>query len=87
VPTEKPEDIGYRVGRAPYRWHNEEAIDMLDLGVGEIAVIVLVALVVFGPNKLPQLGKSVGESIREFKKSMKEVTGDEPTDKEPDKKP
>ncbi|MFZ5816527.1 MAG: twin-arginine translocase TatA/TatE family subunit [Bacillota bacterium] len=43
------------------------------IGFMEIALIVVVALLIFGPSKLPQLGKSVGESIREFKKSMKTV--------------
>lgn len=44
------------------------------LGFTEIALIVGVALLIFGPSKLPQLGKSVGEGLREFKKSMKSVT-------------
>lgn len=46
------------------------------IGPMEIVLIIAVALLIFGPSKLPQLGKSVGESIREFKKSMKSV-GDE----------
>ena len=46
------------------------------LGFGEVALIVIAALVIFGPSKLPQLGKSVGEGLRELKKSMKSVTGD-----------
>lgn len=40
----------------------------------EILLILAVALLIFGPSKLPQLGRSVGESLREFKRSMK---GDE----------
>jgi sec-independent protein translocase protein TatA len=40
-----------------------------------LLVILLVALVVFGPGKLPQLGKSLGEAIRGFKKALE---GDEP---------
>jgi sec-independent protein translocase protein TatA len=46
------------------------------IGFGEVALIVIAALVIFGPSKLPQLGKSVGEGIREFKKSMRSVTED-----------
>lgn len=46
------------------------------LGFSEIALIVIVALLIFGPSKLPQLGKSVGDTIREFKKSMKSVSDD-----------
>lgn len=44
------------------------------IGFTEIALIVGVALLIFGPSKLPQLGRSVGEGLREFKKSMKSVT-------------
>lgn len=47
------------------------------LGPMEIMLIVIVALLIFGPSKLPQLGRSVGESIREFKKSMKSAAEDD----------
>jgi sec-independent protein translocase protein TatA len=40
------------------------------LGAPELLVIFLVALIVFGPSKLPELGKSLGEAIRGFKKSV-----------------
>ena len=42
------------------------------LGMPELIVIFVVALVVFGPSKLPELGKSLGEAIRGFKKSVNE---------------
>lgn len=42
------------------------------LGAPELIVIFIVALVVFGPSKLPELGKSLGEAIRGFKKSVNE---------------
>jgi sec-independent protein translocase protein TatA len=42
------------------------------LGMPELIVIFVVALVVFGPSKLPELGKSLGEAIRGFKKSINE---------------
>jgi sec-independent protein translocase protein TatA len=48
------------------------------LGPAEIAVIVLVVLLIFGPSKLPQLGKSVGQMLRGFKKEMKSINDDEP---------
>jgi sec-independent protein translocase protein TatA len=41
------------------------------LGWSEILIILLVLVVIFGPKKLPQLGKSIGEGLREFKKSVK----------------
>jgi sec-independent protein translocase protein TatA len=45
-----------------------------------LLVIFLVALVVFGPKKLPELGKGLGEAIRGFKKALE---GDELDNKQP----
>jgi TatA/E family protein of Tat protein translocase len=42
------------------------------LGAPELLVIFIVALVVFGPSKLPELGKSLGEAIRGFRKTVNE---------------
>jgi sec-independent protein translocase protein TatA len=39
------------------------------LGFGEIAIILVIALLVFGPTKLPQLGEALGKGIRNFKKA------------------
>jgi sec-independent protein translocase protein TatA len=43
------------------------------LGVPELIVIFVVALIVFGPKKLPELGKSLGKSIAEFKRASNEL--------------
>jgi sec-independent protein translocase protein TatA len=51
------------------------------LGAAEIAVIVLVVLLIFGPSKLPQLGSSVGKMLRGFKKEMKAINEDDDDDK------
>lgn len=40
--------------------------------MGEILVVLVIALLVFGPNKLPQLGDALGKSIRNFKKAQSE---------------
>jgi sec-independent protein translocase protein TatA len=40
------------------------------LGFGEILVILVLALIFFGPSKLPQLGSSLGEALRGFKKGL-----------------
>ncbi|MFC4637590.1 Sec-independent protein translocase subunit TatA/TatB [Deinococcus hohokamensis] len=42
---------------------------MPNIGAGELLIILLVALMVFGPRKLPELGKSLGAGLREFRKS------------------
>ena len=40
---------------------------MPNIGPMEIAIVLIIALVVFGPKKLPELGKSLGKGIQEFK--------------------
>lgn len=42
-----------------------------NVGVAELVVIAFVVIILFGGKKLPELGKGVGEAIREFKKSIK----------------
>jgi sec-independent protein translocase protein TatA len=48
---------------------------MPNVGPMEIAIVLLAALFIFGPKKLPELGRSTGHGIREFKES---VTGARP---------
>ncbi|MBC7363399.1 MAG: TatA/E family twin arginine-targeting protein translocase [Candidatus Aminicenantes bacterium] len=43
------------------------------IGLPELIVIFIIALLVFGPKKLPEVGKSVGKAIREFKKASDEL--------------
>ena len=43
---------------------------MPNVGPLELAVVLVIALVVFGPKRLPELGKSMGKGIREFKGSL-----------------
>ncbi|MDP2755051.1 MAG: twin-arginine translocase TatA/TatE family subunit, partial [Nitrospirota bacterium] len=43
---------------------------MFGLGFPELIVIFVVSLLIFGPSKLPSLGKSLGEAIRGFKKGL-----------------
>lgn len=49
---------------------------MGNLGMTEILLIGLAVLIFFGPSKLPQLGKSLGDGIKEFKKATKGLTED-----------
>jgi len=47
------------------------------LGFGEILVVLVIALLVFGPTKLPQLGDALGKGIRNFKKAQAGMDEDE----------
>jgi len=45
-----------------------------------LLVIFFIALLVFGPKKLPELGKGIGEGLRALKNGMKETPADQPKD-------
>ena len=45
------------------------------VGPTELILIFIIALLVFGPKKLPEIGKSVGKALREFKKASEEIKG------------
>jgi sec-independent protein translocase protein TatA len=51
------------------------------IGVPELLIVLLIVLLIFGPKKLPQLGRSLGSGMREFKDS---VTGKNKDDDEPE---
>ena len=50
---------------------------MFGLGVPELMVILVIALVIFWPSKLPQIGSGLGKAIRDFKKGVTENNDDE----------
>jgi sec-independent protein translocase protein TatA len=50
---------------------------MSGLGMQELAVILVIALLIFGPTKLPQIGSGLGKAIRDFRKG---VSSDDPED-------
>jgi TatA/E family protein of Tat protein translocase len=43
------------------------------IGMPELIIIFVIALIIFGPRKLPELGRSLGKSINEFKKASNEL--------------
>ena len=43
------------------------------IGLWEILLILVVALIIFGPSKLPELGRSIGNGLKEFRKATKEL--------------
>jgi sec-independent protein translocase protein TatA len=50
---------------------------MPNIGPMELAIVLIIALVIFGPSKLPELGKSAGKGFREFKDSISGDSQDE----------
>ncbi len=49
---------------------------MANMGIGGALLIIVMALIVFGPNKLPELGRAVGATLREFKRSTNGLIDD-----------
>ncbi|QFG00972.1 twin-arginine translocase TatA/TatE family subunit [Psychrobacillus glaciei] len=49
---------------------------MQNIGLPGLIIILVIALIVFGPAKLPQLGKAVGQTLKEFKNSTKDIVED-----------
>lgn len=47
------------------------------IGIPSLILILIVALIIFGPQKLPELGSAFGKTLREFKKSTSELMDDE----------
>jgi TatA/E family protein of Tat protein translocase len=56
---------------------------VFDLGIQELIVIFIVALIVFGPKRLPELGKTLGKGILELRKAMEGVKAQMNTELEP----
>ena len=56
----------------------------MDLGFPEVLVILVLALLLFGPSKLPSLGRSMGEAIRGFKKGLNDAHTDDKSEKSND---
>ena len=59
-----------------------------NIGLPELLIVLLVALLVFGAKRLPEIGSSMGKGIREFKRSIRDVqsTLDEPDESPPPRK-
>ncbi len=45
-----------------------------DIGAPELIIILVAVLIIFGPGKLPDLGRTLGKSIREFRSSVQDIS-------------
>jgi sec-independent protein translocase protein TatA len=54
-----------------------ENIQMLsNIGIPGLILILVLALIIFGPKKLPEIGRAFGQTLKEFKKSTRDLTSD-----------
>ncbi|WP_174727851.1 twin-arginine translocase TatA/TatE family subunit [Mesobacillus harenae] len=53
-----------------------------NIGIPGLILVLVIALIIFGPSKLPELGRAVGSTLKEFKKSTRELVSFEEPDKE-----
>jgi len=51
-------------------------MNFLGMGPGELLLILIIALIIFGPGKLPELGRALGKSIREFRRASQDLTAE-----------
>jgi sec-independent protein translocase protein TatA len=56
------------------------------LGIWELLIILVVVLLIFGPRRLPDMAKGIGQSVREFRKGIRTMQSDLSTDEESDQK-
>ena len=56
---------------------------MFGLGLTELIVLLIVALIVFGPGKLPQVGKALGKGINEFRRAARGLDVDDDDEDNP----
>ena len=65
----------------PGRSYGKGGVKDMGLSIGSIVLIAIVALVIFGPKKLPEFGKAAGNTLREFKNATKGLMDDDDNDK------
>jgi sec-independent protein translocase protein TatA len=63
-----------------------DVLMLSNIGVPGLILILVLALIIFGPKKLPEIGRAFGQTLREFKKSTRELTSDVMDELDEDKK-
>lgn len=53
------------------------------IGLPELLIILVVVLLIFGPRRLPEMAKGIGQSVREFRKGLRDMKKDLDVDEEP----
>ena len=56
-----------------------------NIGIPGLILVLVIALIIFGPSKLPEIGRAFGSTLREFKKSTRELVSDDESNKDKDK--
>lgn len=71
------------LGYATFNTNNEQSqrsgyfMGLANIGIPSLIFIIVIALIVFGPKKLPEIGKAAGETLQEFKKSANSLISDD----------
>ena len=66
--------------------HHNGGDRMSNIGVPGLILILLLALIIFGPKKLPEIGRAFGQTLREFKNSTKDLSSEVMSDLDDSKK-
>ncbi len=56
---------------------------LANIGIPGLILILVIVLIIFGPKKLPEIGRAVGQTFKEFKSSTKDMIEDEDDEKQP----
>ncbi len=70
--SDQSAELGCRVEAVTCAIAGDSTVNFFGIGLPEMVLILVVALLIFGPKKLPEIGKSLGKAIRSFQEASKE---------------